>query len=451
MTDKNVFSEKLWAAIPEQIKNNGSRNLVNNLCNKKPAVFVKPSLTPSDEVLSSLSINHTDLDQSADLLERWRNALQKLFPDVLATAGLIESPLLPLDNYEQISGVNLPGATYVKADHALPVAGTIKARGGVYEVLTFAEQIGIQGGFMATGGDPVALLSPAAKAYFATYKIGVGSTGNLGFSIGVMASALGFDTTVHMSQDAKEWKKQRLRSYGVNVVEHAGDFAVAVKAGREALKNDPHGYFVDDENSHHLFMGYTVAALRLQKQLNEAQVKVDTEHPLFVYLPCGVGGSPGGITWGLKMLYGDNVKCFFAEPATSPAFFLRSLTDKICTTYDYGLNNRTEADGLAVAQASELVYEFVGNLVSGHYTVADDELFKILVKLKQNADIKIEPSAAAGFLGPVRFAETDGFWEKYFPQYQKSNITHIFWTTGGSFVPESEYEQFYTKGLNLLV
>lgn len=445
-----ISLDDLWVGLPDAYKNEDTKVLISNLYAKKPAVFIKNKLPKSQDILSSLSISAADWQAAADLLERWRNALKILFSDLADTDGLIESPLFDLQSYADITGISLPGKTFIKGDHALPVAGTIKARGGVYEVLAFAEKTAIQGGLIKPGDDPVALLTATAKKYFGTFKISVGSTGNLGFSIGVMSCALGFDTTVHMSQDAKEWKKQRLRSYGVHVIEHAGDFATAVKAGREAIKNDPQGYFVDDENSKDLFLGYTVAALRIQKQLEQAAIKVDAEHPLFVYLACGVGGSPGGITWGLKMLYGDNVKCFFGEPVTSPAFLLRSLTGKPCTTYDYGLDNRTEADGLAVAQASEIVYEYVGDLVSGYFTVADDELFKILVKLKQATGIQIEPSAATSFLAPVRFSEQINVWDKYFPQYKKDQISHVFWTTGGSFVPAAEYQQFYEKGLALL-
>ncbi|CAM5187425.1 D-serine dehydratase [Castellaniella defragrans] len=416
----------------------------------QPTFWPNPLLSRAADVLAALPVRRSELDAAEDRLARWAPALAIWFPELKASAGLIESPLIPVLSASSVVGVDLPGKALIKADHALPVAGSIKARGGIHEVLAYAEKVAIADGLIPPGGDLRRLTMPEARAHFARFRIGVGSTGNLGLSIGIMASALGFKTTVHMSSDAKEWKKARLRNRGVEVVEHPGDYAKAVAAGRDQMSGDPHAHFVDDENSLALFLGYAVAARRLQKQLDGLGLTVDARHPLFVYLPCGVGGAPGGITWGLKQVYGDAVQCFFAEPVASPAFLVRMLSGEPRSVYDYGLDNRTEADGLAVAQASELVFSLVERLVSGLFTVADSELFKTLVRLERETRLRIEPSAAAGLLGPARMLDQRGMRSLGGLPVDPASVTHLFWTTGGAFVPDEEYRRFHDRGAALL-
>ena len=77
------------------------------------------------------------------------------------------------------------------------------------------------------------------------------------------------------------------------------------------------------------------------------------------------------------------------------------------TVYDAGLAINTEADGLAVGQASQLVGEIMKPLLSGIFTVEDDQLFRDLYQLKESEGLKIEPSAAAGFSGPRQLCQTD--------------------------------------------
>ena len=161
----------------------------------------------------------------------------------------------------------------------------------------------------------------------------------------------------------------------------------------------------------------------------------DKEHPLFVYLPCGVGGAPGGVCFGLKMLFGDAVHCFFAEPVESPCVLLGLATGKNAdiSVYDIGLTNNTLADGLAVGRASGFVGGIMQTLLAGAYTITDDILPKLQADTKRLESLKIEPSAAAGFPGPAMVLATE-FCEK--AGLKKENICHILWTTGGRYLPE---------------
>jgi len=57
-------------------------------------------------------------------------------------------------------------------------------------------------------------------------------------------------------------------------------FSLAVNKGRALSEADPKSYFVDDENSETLFLGYTVGGYRMKNQLNQNGITVDKEHPL---------------------------------------------------------------------------------------------------------------------------------------------------------------------------
>lgn len=61
-------------------------------------------------------------------------------------------------------------------------------------------------------------------------------------------------------------EKRFTRSHGVTVIEYDGDYSKAVENGRKESDANPKSYFVDDENSKDLFMGYAVAARRLKNR-----------------------------------------------------------------------------------------------------------------------------------------------------------------------------------------
>lgn len=370
--------------------------------------------------------------------------------------GIIESPLVRVpfmkQSLEQDYQQPILGELLLKCDSHLPISGSIKARGGIYEILKHAEELAFQHQMLTIQDDYSILDSDKFRSFFSQYSIAVGSTGNLGLSIGIMSAKLGFNVTVHMSADAKEWKKDLLRSKNVTVIEYEADYSKAVEEGRLQANADPSCYFVDDENSHDLFLGYAVAASRLQKQLEELEITVNDEHPLFVYLPCGVGGGPGGVAFGLKLLYKDNAHCFFAEPTHSPCMLLGLMTglhDKI-SVQDIGIDNVTDADGLAVGRPSGFVGKTMEPFLSGSYTVSDEQLYKLLKKLVDTEGLHLEPSALAGMIGPMKLCkEGTDYLLKHNLTEKVRKGTHIIWGTGGSMVPEEVRNQYYQKGLNL--
>ncbi|WP_041089980.1 D-serine ammonia-lyase [Jeotgalibacillus soli] len=431
--------------------------LINELVSTQELFWMNPSYKHFQQGIKQAPLGEKDIIEAENRLLRFAPYIKKAFPETKEMNGIIESPIKEIQalqqHLEEMYSEKLYGKWLLKCDHDLPISGSIKARGGIYEVLKHAEELAVQYGLLGIEDDYSLLDSKRFKEFYSKYAISVGSTGNLGLSIGIIGAKLGFKVTVHMSADAKKWKKELLRSKGVNVVEYESDYSKAVNQGRIESEKDPLCYFIDDENSQHLFVGYAVAALRLKNQLESLKIKVDSDHPLFVYLPCGVGGGPGGVAFGLKLIYEDHVHAFFAEPTHSPGMLLGMLTglhDKI-SVQDIGIDNITAADGLAVGRPSGFVGKTMEHFLSGCFTVSDHSLYKLLYKMAVKENIFLEPSALAGVFGPVQlFKTTEG---KEYIQYQKlqhrmKNATHIVWATGGGMVPKAEMEEYMKAGFS---
>ncbi len=431
-----------------------SHPLIRDLVALHETSWFNPAIAPAATALADVGLGAGDVAQASARLQRFAPYIAKVFPQTAAAGGLIESGILPLPQMQRLlleeAGLPEGGKLWLKMDNELPISGSIKARGGIHEVLKHAEDLALQAGLIRPGDSYEALASDAARKFFGQYRIAVGSTGNLGLSIGIMSAQLGFQASVHMSSDARQWKKDRLRASGVTVIEYASDYSVAVEQGRRQAEFDPSCYFVDDENSPHLFLGYAVAAERLKQQFDQAGVRVDADHPLFVYLPCGVGGGPGGVAFGLKLAFGDAVHCVFAEPTHSPCMLLgvyTGLHDAV-SVQEFGIDNLTAADGLAVGRPSGFVGRAMQRLVDGYYSVADEELFRLLALAYQEEGVKLEPSALAGMPGLMRVLRDRDYLERIGVSPERlANATHLVWGTGGSMVPEGEFAAYVKKGL----
>ena len=427
--------------------------ILQAICCGEATGWLNPNQKPYRDIRQTLPLSGADIQEASDRLKRFSSYIAQEFPETQTWNGLIESAIDPIpgmQNWLRKNYGEVRGSLYLKRDDELPIAGSIKARGGIYEVLTYAERLAVNHGLLRLEDDYRILSQQRFKDFFSQYTIQVGSTGNLGLSIGMISAHLGFRVIVHMSHHAKQWKKEKLKACGVTVVEYQDDYCAAVENGRKQSAADPTSYFIDDESSTLLFLGYSVAAERLKRQLKERNISVDNEHPLFVYLPCGVGGAPGGITFGLKEIFGDCVHCFFIEP-TQACCMLAGLSTGMhnqVSVQDLGLSGATHADGLAVSRPSAFVGKFVEPMLAGILTLEDRHLYDLMRGLIENENIFIEPSACASFA----FALHSSAIEDYCRQQNISDkaiaqSTQIAWATGGSMVPEDQIAEYRTTYL----
>lgn len=450
-----------------------NNELIESLKNMEPMLYINSNKKDLKKAFEDFTVKEADMYEAQERLIKFAPLIEILFQDEFqdefqdkfqdefhknltqsitqskdqlsfkSQPGIIESPLVEISKckkaIEKLYNKEVKGRLFLKCDSHLQVAGSVKARGGIYEVLKHAEELAIMEGLLKGEQDYSILASEEFRKFFSKYRIEVGSTGNLGLSIGIMSRALGFKAVIHMSKDAKEWKKALLREKGAEVIEYESEYGEAVKAGRERCKNDPCAYFIDDENSKDLFAGYSTAALRLKSQLLEKGINLDTgSESINLYLPCGVGGAPGGITFGAKTLFKNKAYCYFAEPTHAPCMLLGLLTKKSSVhVRDYDIDGHTAADGLAVGSPSKLVLSMAKDILDGEYTIDDKELYMLQALLYETEGIKIEPSATASLKGAAL-----GLGD--------NNTIHIAWATGGLLLPQELFLKDIEKGIELL-
>ena len=120
---------------------------------------------------------------------------------------------------------------------------------------------------------------------------------------------------------------------------------------------------------------------------------------------------------------------------------------------DFGIDNRTAADGLAVGRPSGFVGRAMQRLIDGYYTVSDEQMFRYLALLEQTEGQRLEPSALAGIPGVLRvLGEQQGYRSRIGLTPQRlARSTHLVWATGGSMVPEAEMDHYLARGRQLLL
>ena len=176
--------------------------LLADLIALKDSAWFNPNIAPFAVAKDDVGLDANDIADAAQRLKRFAPYLARVFEDAAKSKGIIESEIVDISKMKEALeadyGVKIRGRLMLKKDSHLPISGSIKARGGIYEVLHHAEDLAIEAGLLSKDDDYSKLASPEFKEFFSRYKIAVGSTGNLGLSIGIMSAKLGFNVSVHM-------------------------------------------------------------------------------------------------------------------------------------------------------------------------------------------------------------------------------------------------------------
>ena len=182
--------------------------IIEILKSLKETIWYNPNYADFNQIKDSLPIKMEEILDAEARLKRFAPYLAKMFPEV--ENGIIESPIYRINNMkirmEKDFNCKIYGNLTLKRDDLLPIAGSIKARGGIYEVLKHAETLALKEKLLNLNDDYSKLDNKEIRDFFSNYSIQVGSTGNLGLSIGIISAKVGFNVIVHMSSDAKMWK-----------------------------------------------------------------------------------------------------------------------------------------------------------------------------------------------------------------------------------------------------
>ena len=132
---------------------------VRKIAGMEELVWINPKEMDYSEYEKNLPVSDEELKDAEERLARFAPFIKKVFPETAETNGIIESPLEPIfsmqKELEKIYETEIPGKLYLKMDSHLPVAGSVKARGGVYDVLKHAEELAMEAGMLSVTDEDV--------------------------------------------------------------------------------------------------------------------------------------------------------------------------------------------------------------------------------------------------------------------------------------------------------
>ena len=125
--------------------------VIQDLKDRKETVWINPDIKSVQPHSVIAGEKFYKVQAAQNRLMRFMPYIASAFPETAAKVGLIESELYECGKLKEwIQKTGIPGSAHImiKDDAHLPVAGSVKARGGIHEVFKHAEQILMKEGML---------------------------------------------------------------------------------------------------------------------------------------------------------------------------------------------------------------------------------------------------------------------------------------------------------------
>ena len=143
-----------------------SNPLLTDSRNSEEIFWNNSMYLPVEEAMKQTKYSVADIEDAEARLQRFADFIRVAFPETEATDGIIESPVSEISDMKNYLNdtleTTLDGKLLLKRDDLLPISGTIKARGAIYEVLKHAENLALQKGMLESTEEDYAVFASEA-------------------------------------------------------------------------------------------------------------------------------------------------------------------------------------------------------------------------------------------------------------------------------------------------
>lgn len=127
-------------------------SLMKDIAAESEVFWNNPAYTFFEQAMASSEYTLEDVKDAEARLQRFASFIRIAFPETEEADGIIESGITRIPTMQQFIEKRydqpISGDLYLKRDDTLPIAGTIKARGAIYEVLKHAETLALEKGLL---------------------------------------------------------------------------------------------------------------------------------------------------------------------------------------------------------------------------------------------------------------------------------------------------------------